>query len=123
MSTVTRTRLTAEERQEQLVAAAVTAFSQHGYAGTTTDQVARLAGVSQPYVIRLFHTKQELFLAAVQHAGDRIEVTWRAAAEREPTLESLGHAYKELLDQRELITMLLHGFAAASDPAIGDPVR
>jgi len=120
---VTRTRLTAEERQEQLIKAAVSTFSQSGYAGTTTDQVARLAGVSQPYVIRLFRTKQELFLAAVQHAGDRIEATWRAAAEREPTLESLGEAYGELLQQPELITMLLHGFAASGDPAIGDPVR
>ncbi|WP_438871446.1 TetR/AcrR family transcriptional regulator [Paractinoplanes lichenicola] len=120
---MTRTRLTAEERQEQLIAAAVQAFSENGYAGTTTDQVARLAGVSQPYVIRLFRTKQELFLAAVQHAGARIEAKWRVAAEREPTLESLGNAYKELLQEPELTSMLLHGFAAAGDPAIGDPVR
>ncbi|MGK5681887.1 TetR/AcrR family transcriptional regulator [Actinoplanes sp. URMC 104] len=120
---MTRTRLTAPERQQQLIAAAVTAFSANGYAGTTTDQVARLAGVSQPYVIRLFRTKQELFLAAVQHAGDRIEAVWRTAAEREPTLESLGGAYKELLRQPELMTMMLHGFAACSDPAVGDPVR
>ena len=123
MSTVTRTRLTAEERQEQLIVAAVTAFSQNGYAGTTTDEVARLAGVSQPYVIRLFRTKQELFIAAVQHAGDRIEAKWRAAAERDPTLASLGDAYGELLAQPELVTILLHGFAAAGDPSIGDPVR
>jgi AcrR family transcriptional regulator len=120
---VTRTRLTAEERQEQLIKAAVSAFSKNGYAGTTTDQVARLAGVSQPYVIRLFRTKQELFLAAVWYAGGAIEATWRAAAEREATLESLGEAYNELLAQPELITMLLHGFAASGDPAIGDPVR
>ncbi|WP_438872514.1 TetR/AcrR family transcriptional regulator [Paractinoplanes maris] len=120
---MTRTRLTAEARQEQLISAAVTAFSQSGYAGTTTDQVARLAGVSQPYVIRLFRTKQELFLAAVQHAGDRIEAKWRAAADQNPTLAGLGEAYGELLEQPELITMLLHGFAAAGDPAIGDPVR
>ena len=120
---MTRTRLTAEERQEQLISAAVTAFSENGYAGTTTDQVARLAGVSQPYVIRLFRTKQELFIAAVQRAAGAIEATWRAAAEREPTLASLGTAYNALLDQPELITMLLHGFAASGDPAIGDPVR
>ena len=120
---MSRTRLTAEERQEQLVAAAVTAFSQAGYAGTTTDQVARLAGVSQPYVIRLFRTKQELFLAAVRHACDRIEALWRTAAEREPTLTGLGEAYADLLAERELITLLLHGYAASSDPAIGDTVR
>ena len=120
---MTRTRLTAEERQEQLVAAAITAFSQAGYAGTTTDQVARLAGVSQPYVIRLFRTKQELFLAAVKHACDRIEAKWRTAAEQDPTLAGLGEAYGDLLAERELIAMLLHGFAASGDPAIGGPVR
>ena len=43
---MTRTRLTAAERSEQLVTAAVTAFAAAGYAGTTTDEVARLAGVS-----------------------------------------------------------------------------
>jgi AcrR family transcriptional regulator len=120
-----RTRLTAEERHRQLVAAAITAFSNAGYAGTTTDQVARLAGVSQPYVIRIFRTKQELFLAAIDHAGARIEAKFRAAAdEEEATLESMGHAYTELLEERELITVLLHGFAAGgSDPAIGAAVR
>lgn len=120
---MTRTRLTAEERHGQLVAAAVTAFSLGGYAGTTTDQVARLAGVSQPYVIRIFRTKQELFVAAVLYAGTRIEDTFRAAAATDASLESLGRAYEELLAQRELLTLLLHGFAASADPAVGDPVR
>jgi AcrR family transcriptional regulator len=105
------------------VAAAVTAFSAGGYAGTTTDQVARLAGVSQPYVIRLFGTKQHLFIAAVQHASSRIEQTFRDAAAVRPDLESLGAAYDGLLAERELITVLLHGFAAGTDPAIGPVVR
>jgi AcrR family transcriptional regulator len=118
---MSRTRLTAEERQEQIVLAAVTAFSRGGYTGTTTDQVARLSGVSQPYVIRLFRTKQELFLAAMQDTVDRIEGAFRGASE--PTLESLGHAYFDLLAQRELMAMLLHGFAASDDPAIGEHVR
>ncbi|WP_433361875.1 TetR/AcrR family transcriptional regulator [Actinoplanes sp. CA-142083] len=120
---MTRTRLTAEERHEQLVTAAVTAFSHGGYAGTTTDQVARLAGVSQPYVIRIFRTKQELFIAAVNRSGARIEERFRRAAAEEPSLASLGEAYNDLLAERELITLLLHGFTASADPAIGDPVR
>jgi AcrR family transcriptional regulator len=115
-----RTRLTAEERSEQLIAAAVTAFSTGGYAGTTTDQVARLAGVSQPYVIRLFGTKQALFIATVEHASARVEQKFRAAV---PDLESLGKAYDEILAERELVTVLLHGFNAGSDPAIGPVVR
>jgi len=121
--TGTRPRLTAEERHGQIVDAAVTAFSHGGYAGTTTDQVARLAGVSQPYVIRIFRTKQELFLAAVSRACERVEARFREAAAAAPTLESLGAAYDDLLAQRELITLLLHGFTASADPAIGEPVR
>jgi AcrR family transcriptional regulator len=120
---VTRTRLTAEQRQEQLVVAAVTAFCRGGYAGTTTDQVARLAGVSQPYVIRLFGTKQQLFTAALKSAADRVEERFRAAAAQAPTLASLGAAYDELLAEREVLTILLHGFAAGSDPEIGPVVR
>lgn len=120
---MTRTRLTADERHRQLVAAAVTAFTTGGYAGTTTDQVARLAGVSQPYVIRLFGTKQQLFLATVQYAAGRIEQTFRDAAAVQADLPSLGKAYDGLLAERELITVLLHGFAAGADPAIGPVVR
>ena len=118
-----RTRLTAEERHEQLIAAAVTAFTTGGYAGTTTDQVARIAGVSQPYVIRLFGTKQALFIAAVEHAADRIEQQFRDAAAQRADLESLGEAYDEILAERELITVLLHGFTAGADPVIGPVVR
>jgi AcrR family transcriptional regulator len=120
---MTRTRLTAQERQDQLVAAAITAFSQGGYAGTTTDQVARLAGVSQPYVIRIFRTKQELFLAACHHAADRIEEGWRAAAAVEPTLDRLAKAYRKLFAEPELFTVLLQGFSAGADPIIGEQVR
>lgn len=118
-----RTRLTAAERGEQIIAAAVTAFARSGYAGTTTDQVARLAGVTQPYVIRLFGTKQQLFLAAVAHACDRIEGVFRRAAAVRPDLDSLGHAYDELLAEHDLLTILLHGYAASADPTIGPVVR
>ena len=120
---MTRTRLTADERHRQIVAAAVTAFSRGGYAGTTTDQVARLAGVSQPYVIRLFGTKQQLFIAAVEDASGRVERRFRAAAAERADLASLGTAYDELLAERELITVLLHGFTAGADPALGPVVR
>lgn len=118
-----RTRLTADQRHDQLIAAAVTAFSGGGYAGTTTDQVARIAGVSQPYVIRLFGTKQALFIGAVQYAAGRIEQQFRTAAGTDPTLSGLGRAYDDLLAEKELISVLLHGFTAGSDPDIGPVVR
>src|SRR2546421_11410974 len=119
MTPTTRTRLTAAERSEQLVSAAVTAFARSGYAGTTTDDVARLAGVSQPYVIRLFGSKQRLFVAAVQQACGRGEQAFREAAKEHAHLASLGAGYKTLLDQRELLGVLLPGSAARNDPEIG----
>ncbi len=120
---MTRTRLTAAERCEQLVDAAITAFATTGYAGTSTDDVARLAGVSQPYVIRLFGSKQKLFIAALGKACGRIEQTFRDAANDDAELASLAAAYRTLLVEQELLGVLLHGYAASSDPEIGTVVR
>src|SRR4051794_41517453 len=108
-----RVRLTAAERGEEVLQAAVHAFGRSGYAGTKTDEIARLAGVSQPYVIRLFGTKQQLFLATMHRVCDQIESAFRRAAAREATLSSLGEAYNELIPERELLVVLLHGFAAS----------
>ncbi|HEY7597110.1 MAG TPA: TetR/AcrR family transcriptional regulator [Actinophytocola sp.] len=121
MSPGSRPRLSAAERTEQLVSAAVTAFSDTGYTGTSTDDVARLAGVSQPYVIRLFGSKQRLFVAGVERACEQVEEAFRAAGPGE--LGELAEAFHGLLESREFLVMLLHGFAASSDPAIGDVVR
>jgi len=58
-------RLPVEERRAEVVEAAIKAFAVGGYAGTSTEEIARLAGVSQPYLFRLFGSKQALFLATV----------------------------------------------------------
>ncbi|MFF0344156.1 TetR/AcrR family transcriptional regulator [Kribbella sp. NPDC004875] len=118
-----RVRLTAAERGEEVLRAAVQAFGVSGYEGTKTDEIARMAGVSQPYVIRLFGTKQQLFLAAVQSVCERIEQIFREAAAENPELDALGRNYKRLLAEPELLLVLLHGFSASGDPAIGDCVR
>lgn len=123
MTGTTRIRLTAAERGEQVLTAAITAFAAGGYAATRTDEIARLAGVSQPYVIRLFGTKQQLFLAALHRVCDRIEVVFRTAGAQQPDLAGLGHAYKVFLGERELLLVLLHGFGAGVDPVIGESVR
>src|ERR1035437_6505748 len=64
-------RLTAEARRDEIVAAASIEFAATGYAGTSTDSIARRAGVSQPYLFQLFGTKKELFLATVRHCFER----------------------------------------------------
>ncbi|MEV6070935.1 TetR/AcrR family transcriptional regulator [Nocardia sp. NPDC052001] len=127
---MSRVRMTAAQRSEQVLTAAVAAFCESGYAGTTTDDIARRSGVSQPYVIRLFGSKEQLFLAAVHRVCDRIEEIFRAIAENRRTttdpvelLAGLSAGYAEILDERELVVVLLHGMAASSHPAIGVAVR
>ena len=66
--TAPSTRMTAEDRRELVLEAATRAFAHGGYAGTSTDAVAKEAGVSQPYVVRIFGTKLELFLEVFERA-------------------------------------------------------
>ena len=54
--------MSAAERRELVLDAAVTEFAVHGLAGTSTEDVARRAGISQPYLFRLFPTKKKLFV-------------------------------------------------------------
>ncbi|MEV0284806.1 helix-turn-helix domain-containing protein [Kribbella sp. NPDC050820] len=115
-------RLTAVERRAEVLQAAVQAFAASGYAATTTAEIARLADVSQPYVIRLFGTKQQLFLAVLQSVSDRIEQTLRDTAGQEPTPNSLDRCCERF--PAEVLLIPLHGFSATNaEPAIGEAVR
>ena len=82
MAAAPSTRRSAEERRREIVEIAISHFAQHGYNGTSTDQVAREAGISQPYLFRLFGTKRELFLACHAAMHERIAETFAARRAR-----------------------------------------
>ncbi len=123
-------RLSAGERRDEIVAAAMTEFAQTGYAGTSTEAIARRSGVSQPYLFQLFGTKKELFIAAVRHGFGRtalaFETAARAAREKDPSTDdilfAMGEAYCELLRDRELLLCQLQAYAACGDPEIREAV-
>jgi AcrR family transcriptional regulator len=128
--TAVRQLSTAAERREVLVEAAVAAFAEHGFHGTPTTEIAKAAGISQAYLFRLFPTKSELYVAAVDRCYKRLGGAMRAAAEDasapgETPLERMGHAYADLLQDPTTLRATLQAFAAASgdDPAIRDAVR
>src|SRR4051794_26469431 len=75
----TATRMRSGDRRELILEAATSVFGERGYFGATTDAVARAAGVSQPYVVRMFGTKEVLFLEVLRRALDRLLTTFRAA--------------------------------------------
>jgi AcrR family transcriptional regulator len=117
--------MSAEDRRELVLAAATRAFSRGGYAGTSTDAVAKEAGVSQPYVVRIFGTKLDLFLEVFERACDRIREAFEAVLadgpfdpENEDDWKRLGLAYTELIRDRDLLMVMMHGFAASSDEQI-----
>ena len=123
-------RLHADERRVEVVEAAVTAFAEGGYAGTSTEEIARIAGVSQPYLFRLFGSKQALFMAAVARCFERTREAFRDAAKHplpvadyDPVLAAIGARYADLLKDRTLLRLQLHAYAASSDPVVRDFVR
>ena len=124
-------RISADERRAEIVEAAVTAFAASGYAGTSTETIADLAGVSQPYVFRLFGSKLDLFLAAVDRAFERVTLAFEAAAGApveeipgmHPILGSMALAYHRLLSDRSLLRVQLQAYAASGDPVVGPFVR
>ena len=116
-------RMTGEARREQILTAARAVFAEGGYEWTTTDQVARAAGVSQPYVIRLFGSKQQLFLELYQHVSTRILETFSAVPAGPDAGRMMGESYIGLVADRDLLRLLMHGFIAGSDPQIGSLAR
>ena len=120
------TRRSAGERRLEIVEIAIRHFAQNGYNGTSTDQVAREAGISQPYLFRLFGTKRELFLACNAAMHDRIAATFAEAAgdlPPEERMKAMGDAYNALLADRDALLFQMQSYAACADPEIQEHVR
>jgi AcrR family transcriptional regulator len=120
-------RQTAAERRVAVLSAAVTEFAKSGYAGTSTDAIAVRAGISQPYLFRLFGTKKDLFIATYDQVGTRIVKELSGAIEGlsgEEAVHAMGMAYLQLLQDPEMLQVQMHGFAAATgDPDIAAACR
>ena len=70
------TRLPAAQRREQLLDTAARLFAEHGYSKTTTAQLAKSAGVTEPIIYRHFKSKHELFIALIDRTGEDTIQTW-----------------------------------------------
>jgi AcrR family transcriptional regulator len=118
-------RMSADERREEILEAAVTEFALKGLHGTSTETIAQRAGVSQPYLFRLFGTKKDLFIAAVERGFDRVQAAFAEAAGSHPknVLKAMAQAYVQLLAHREELLAQMQSYAACSDPDIQLVVR
>jgi AcrR family transcriptional regulator len=117
----TRERKTAEARREEILEAAMKEFAYGGLHGTSTEDIARAAGISQPYLFRLFGTKKGLFIASCRRCFRRVLEAFQEAAEgkRGPeAMRAMGEAYDRLLRDRELLLGQMQMYAACSDPDV-----
>lgn len=120
-------RSTAADRRDAVLDAALEVFAEHGFRGASTEEIARLAGISQPYVFRLFGTKRELYKAVVARCfRQTLELMQRAAegTRGEEALQAIGEAYGELLQaDRTYLRAQMQAYAASEDPEIAKVVR
>jgi AcrR family transcriptional regulator len=120
-------RLSAEERRDDVLDAALIEFAERGLEGTSTEDIARRAGISQPYLFRLFGTKKELYKASVLRCfRETLELFQRAAEGKrgEEALHAIGAAYMEQLEtNRTWLRAQMQAYAASDDPEIRAVVR
>jgi AcrR family transcriptional regulator len=120
------TRMTADDRRADVLRAAVAVFAAGGYHGTSTEDVAKAAGISQPYLFRLFPTKKELFVTLVEHGFGRVRDAFTAAVgdkTGEAAIEAMAEVYSELLRDRNELLLQMHAYSACDDPEIAVVTR
>ena len=126
-------RMSAEERRESVVRAAMEEFGRGGYYGTSTEAIAKRVGVSQPYLFRLFPGKRAIFLAAADRCiQDTIRMFEEAAdgLEGEDAKHAMAEAYSAAIAEQPLrLMMQMQMFLAVAaaeqegDREFGEAVR
>lgn len=123
-------RLSAPERREQLLDVAIGLFADHGLSGTTTIAVAKAGGVSQPYIMKMFGSKEQLITAVGELTIERISGTFRrtlaalpADADAEEVRTAMGVAYVELVVDRATLLSMAQFFSLGTDPVFGPMAR
>jgi AcrR family transcriptional regulator len=120
-------RLSAAERRDDVLDAALLEFAERGLEGTSTEDIAHRAGISQPYLFRLFGTKKELFKASTARCfRETLELFQRAAEglRGEEALQAMGRAYmNEMLTDPVRLRGQMQAYVACTDPEIRAVVR
>ena len=86
-------RMAAADRRRHLVETAIRVFSEGSYRGTTTAEIARAAGISEPILYRHFASKRELYLAALDHVWSNARARWTEVLDGAP---DIAEGFKEM---------------------------
>ncbi|GCE21464.1 TetR/AcrR family transcriptional regulator [Dictyobacter kobayashii] len=118
-------RLSAEQRREHILEAALPVFAAYGLHGASTLTIAEHAGISETYIFRLFGTKKELFLAVVERVHGQVMSVYRSVLENHPDqpLEAIQVAIRHAPVSQDKLLLLLQAYAACHDEDIQRVVR
>ncbi|MGH2934193.1 MAG: TetR/AcrR family transcriptional regulator [Gaiellaceae bacterium] len=122
-------RLPAAERRRHLIDTAIRVFAEGSYRGTTTAEIARAAGVSEPILYRHFASKRDLYLAALDHVWSEAKALWEQTLFGEKTVaggfESIGRGHFSVRDCKfQLAELWVQALGeAADDPLLRKHLR
>lgn len=120
-----KTRMTGTERRDAIVAASIRLFAEHGFRGTTTRQLAREVGVTEPVLYRHFRDKSELYRAIIESKAseghERLERRMRRFLDRDDD-EGFFSALADLIlwrfeEDPDYVRLLLHSALEGHDLA------
>jgi len=115
-------RMAAADRRRHLVETAIRLFTEGSYHGTTTAEIARAAGVSEPILYRHFASKRDLYLASLEHVWARTREAWERKLEEATdacaAVEAIG---KEHVSVRSPKLQLAELWVQALGEAAEDP--
>jgi AcrR family transcriptional regulator len=117
------TRLSAPERRAAVVETACRVFAKSSYHGSTTAQIARETGVTEPVLYRHFSSKRELYVACLGDAWERLRAMWEKALAAEPDasawLGTLGKTYLQAraADRVIVVDLWIQALTVAADDA------
>jgi AcrR family transcriptional regulator len=121
--TATAPRMAAADRKRHLVETSIRLFTEGSYRGTTTAEIARAAGVSEPILYRHFASKRDLYLAALEDVWARTRESWERKLEEAPdacsAIEAIGKGHVSVRSPRlQLAELWVQALSEASE----DPV-
>ncbi|PYY32490.1 MULTISPECIES: TetR/AcrR family transcriptional regulator [unclassified Curtobacterium] len=119
-------RMAGSQRRKATLTAAAAVFAREGYHGATTERIAQAAGISQPYVVRMFGSKENLFLTVVDGCLEAVLEAFRAVlddGQPVPVAARLGAAYRELATEDGVHLIVMQSYMLGADPVIGPVAR
>src|SRR5213596_566015 len=121
--------MAAADRRKHLIETAIRLFTEGSYHGTTTAEIARAAGVSEPILYRHFASKRDLYIAALDHVWEKAKGIWEtkllAASDVGKGLDEVGRGHVSVRDCKfQLAELWVQALGeAAEDPELRKHLR